>query len=579
MNKLNKNPNYQNSHGYSLFEEHHTLNFSSAPGMVLPVLYDILNPGDKIDCDLVLKSRTLPLSGSAYMELQENVDFFFVPIEQIYHNFGNQYYGIRDFSSDFFTSSSSAVPYFPYTTVQRLFTAISNLPNQYQPFTGYSSLSKSEALRLLECLGFPIKNMLYYGASEDRTVSVAPFLLAAYQKICYDYFRDDNRVANEVEAYNFDSLWNATDTSSVGVFSEERLKKLLTLHYVPYQRDFFTNIFVSPLQGQQDIGSYGSNALSQINQWLSGASLIRTLQPSTTAGQPAATTTTPTTVSSPVVGTNQPTVTQLGNIMNPAVIRTTFAAEKIFEVLRRAGKHYDAQTLANFGVKVPNGIAGEAMFINHFSTALNIGDVVSTANTAPDGELSPLGEIAGRGWSYDKGKGNKFTAPSHGILMAVYYSYPKVKYVQAGLDKLNCLVNPADWYRPQVDNLGMQPLFKYQSELQRTVVDNSAIVGWQYRFSELKQKYSRVIGNLAGSLKYWSFQKNPVRSNNASEFYVSPKVLNNLFEFEYSGVMEEEPQPFDVQYNSIYEFDPLYHDIYFNYNKSSKMSAYGLPSL
>ena len=445
MNKLNKKPNFQNSHGYSLFQEHHSLNFSSSAGMVLPVMYDILNPGDKIDCDLVLKSRTMPLSGSAYLQLQENVDFFFVPLEQIYHNFGNQYYGIRDFSSDFFTGSASAVPNFPYTTMERLYEVIEGLPNSYIPYSGYSSLSKSEAFRLLDCLGFPVKRMIQIGQT-NRNISVFPILLAAYQKICYDYFRDDNRVANEVDAYNFDSLWNATDTSEIGIFSDERLKKLLTLHYVPYQRDFFTNLFVSPLQGQQDIGSYGNDALLKINQWLTGAPAIRTLSPGTGNGAGTSTTTNPSTVSLPASSNSQPSISLMGNIISPANIRTSFAAEKILEVLRRAGKHYDAQTLANFGVKVPNGISGESMFINHFSTSLNIGDVVSTANTDPDGELSPLGEIAGRGWSFDKGRGNKFTAPSHGVLMAVYYSYPKVKYVQTGLDKLNCLVSPSDWY-------------------------------------------------------------------------------------------------------------------------------------
>lgn len=599
MNKINQNPDYRNNHGYQGFELHHEVDFSSSCGHAIPCLYDILNPGDKIDLDFLLKTRTQPLDGHAEMSLEECIDVFFVPMEQIYKPFGSQYYGVNDLNSDFFNGVGGGITSnFPYFTLEQLKSCLDNLyyksdiAGTASPFNSPSSENlRANAVRLLDALGFPMKAIYgpQAGSGYDVTtisMSSFPILLAAYQKICYDVYRIGDRINNEPMAYNMDSLYNNVNTAESPTFVQNRLKMLLKLHHVPYAKDFFTNCFISPIAGQGDPSMLNTDALKQVNQWLSGLKSVKTGQPASSyEGAISSTNNSPTSVRLPKTGSGTMTENQIQGMINPANIRALYASEKLQEIVRRAGKHYDMQTLAHFGVNVPSGIAGEVFYIGSHRQELNIGDVVSTADTALDTEgdviqLAPLGKIAGRGWSIDKSKDIKFTAPCHGVLMAIYYARPSAKYWSFGFDKLNTLVNPADFYRPEFDGLGMQPLFRYQSDYRGEVGPRSTIIGWQYRFMELKAKPSKVMGILSSSLSYWAFHKNAPLTGGWSEFYVKPTDMNGLFakEFSYNLGTATEPNQYTI-YQKTFDSDPLLHFLKIGYNKSAKMSTYGLPNL
>ena len=610
-NKLLKNPQHVARLGYNPFPMHQIVDRTDTVGQITPCYYDFLQPGDKITASVKLQTRTQPLMAPAYCSIRECVDWFFVPVNQILQQFGNWYDNVRDEKSDFYSTLTAS-------------NSPRNLPSfKVTDFVGYhlgqmqseilangvvtQPEYRLDTLRLMDCLHIPVAE---YVAEWNRTEgdNIASFgqtaresilFAGAYQKIYYDYFRLSDRESNVVEAYNFDSLMAATGTPDAAVtVINSRLDKVYKLHYVPFKKDFFTNLFVSPIQGQTDISSYGVN-LGQVNQWLTGLSEIIQAVPGTSTylpkgGRVQDQTTLPTSVRVPVTSITanaqqNATLIAATSASTPANMETLYAVQKLLEITRRSGKHFDAQTLAHYGINVPTGISGECMHLGHHEQKLVIGDVISTSNTfdLTAGEGSPLGELAGKGYSSGVQQNEvRFTAPYSGILMAVYYAVPDVVYSQHGLDRVHTYQTIADFPRPELNNLGMQPFFGYQCTVNGSL-NPSDVIGWQYAHTELKMKQNLAYGAVHqdGSLHYWALTRHEIVSNYLSEFLVPPTYLNDIMYYDFAydhkpGNIEpitgHSGNYVEFDYSRFYDSDPLIHHFEFNVVKASKMSTYGL---
>lgn len=583
---LMNSPSHKANLSYSGFDLGQLEKFSSSVGQLIPIWYDIASPGDKYYMKTDIKTRTQPLESAAFTSLKEHVEWFFVPMEYIFKPFGNFFYGINDFSSNFYTHTTE-VNYFPFLTYGDFCTALDQLWNgTVNPVLdegGCNSLFST--LKLCECLGIPIHE--YINRNIDNTkgyFSFTPLFFCAYQKIWYDHYRPDNWFDNRPEYYNLDSYVN----QNYLVTPRDFVEKMARLRYRPYQKDFFTDVLPSPLMGSSSIGAMqnSENILGQVNQWLSGLTGTATSIPGSATALPSgggtvADSNRPTTVSIPR-GTNVSATAAVG-AMNPANLRSLFASEKLIEITRRAGKHYDKQTLAHFGIKVDNKADGEAIFIGSDESEIVIGDVV--ANAATDSTDSsgntvstPLGEIAGKGYGVNYRNGNKeFTADRHGVLMAIYSCEPYLDYDQVGVDKLNCLINSVDFYKPEYADLGMQPLFGRQTGLDPLDAQNNTIYGWQYRYSEFKRKYDRVFGNLMRSMSFWTTARKSMNISPANNVLIRPNYLDSIMVDEFNLMAQRQPTPAELA--QFDDTDPLLHECYVDVKKASKMSTYGLPSL
>lgn len=567
--------------GYNGFDMSHTLKFSSTTGELLPVYYDFLQPGDKINISAELRTRTMPLQTAAMGKINEQIDLFFVPITQLYQFFPEFFYGIQDFKTSFAIATDTVSKNFPSIDLQQFADYLNAIvrPSEadespdYDNIWSYYRYTNGTSLRLLEALGIPVVSIQQALERGDLVgdYSINPMFACAYQKIYFDYYRLTDRELNDPLAYNLDAYYEG------GSILDFNMAKMFKLRYRPWKKDFFTNLFTSPLMGNTSIGSNsGVDLTSTFQQWLNG-----NVQYTTKNESDAVDTLNPTQLS-PTASAS----TNHSRFLSPTSIRTSFAVQKLLEVTRRAGKHYDKQTLAHFGVDVPQGINGEVSFLGTLlKSDIAIGDVISTSSV-PDG--SSLGEVGGKGYGYGRGSDIKFTAPSHGILMAIYSCYPDADYSQTGFDRLNTYVDTSAFPRPEYDNLGMQPLFGYQIEYDPTIsgeapsVLNNRIEGWQYRWSELKTKFNRVIGALAStrSLDFWSLQRNIIGGSSIQGYLVPPFALDGIMMVQYEFVANATPVgASNSTLANIYDTDPLIHNLYIDCQKSSKMSTYGLEQL
>ena len=170
MAKIDKNPSYRNRESFNSFDMWHEVDFSSSTGHILPVMYDLLSPGERIDVQFQLKTRTQPLDAAAFMEVDEVIDVFFVPIEQLYHPFSSLIYGVTDVNSDLFsinangqfTSLGNVLPY------SRMNDLINYLVNSTTGIERHSDQvpanvlnnSWTEVVRLYDMLNIPILSLL-----------------------------------------------------------------------------------------------------------------------------------------------------------------------------------------------------------------------------------------------------------------------------------------------------------------------------------------------------------------------------------------------------------------------------------
>ena len=610
MNSLLKNPSHVAQIGYNGFNMEQIVDFTSSTGMLLPIYFDILNPGDKVKCNAFAKVRTQPLSAPAEFEARVRLDWFAVPIEQIYKYFGDMYYNIQDIDSSFVNSGviqngyfPSRFPYFNWRASNSGYKLWYNLfLDMYQDyheddtvkdfgFTGEAGILQklNGYLRVMDCLGLPVSDMFTKEDISDQDFSFTPLLACVYQKIYFDYYRLSDREANDPHSYNLDKYF----VQGTNLLTTNADIDLFRLRYIPYKKDFFTNKFVSPIQGTADIGSAKRN-VQQFNMWLSNTSFSTSIFDSgadySTVDSPVK----PTTVygSSTGEGLSGDADFTAGSF-NAANIHALFAMEKALEITRRSAKHYDAQTLAHWGVEVPKGIAGEVIYLGSQTQPFVVGDVVSTAAT----EDEELGTLAGKGYSAPSadGSNNKpitFESNCHTILMCVYSVQPTNRYTQRGIDKLNCYIQWSDFLHPEYDNLGMQPLFPYQISIYGQWQNED--YDWQYSFSELKIKANRVFGNVHndGTLSDWVPQidaKNEAMPTTILEsFWCRPDFLNGslaykyglnwLFE-SYEGGGQTNYRFKENFYALLYERDPLINSVAFECVKSSKMSKYGLMNL
>lgn len=221
---INDNPSFRAANSYRDFDMSQHLCFTSSVGQLLPVYYDVLNPGDKIRASVLMKSRTKPLKSPAFTKITEHCEWFFVPIQQLYKEFGSWFYGVQDYSTSLIgaTSGQSGLSAtanmskkFPYLTSTMIYSLFGSSESGLDNMMGENW--RAASARLFDCLGVPsrvlIDEISQLSDPSDVYWSIAPYFFAAYQKIFMDYYRVDNRIANDPDCYNLDKYAFCPDES------------------------------------------------------------------------------------------------------------------------------------------------------------------------------------------------------------------------------------------------------------------------------------------------------------------------------------------------------------------------------
>lgn len=279
-----------------------------------------------------------------------------------------------------------------------------------------------------------------------------------------------------------------------------------------------------------------------------------------------------------------------------------FALDRFLRVTGSAGSHYDKQTYAHLGVKIPDGLNGECYRVGSHSFDLQIADVVATSSTTAEGVGSVIGDVAGKGFaSGSNGMPTfSFTAPESGVLIGIFSIEPKPDY--HGVDIANYWTNTYDFYHSEFENLGYAPL--YRSEFTGIFGDTSSLLPdvWTYRYSNLKTKVNVVSESMyatdksiwQGNRMDFSFLNGTQLSIN-SLLYINPQYCNNIFAMQVpryptvpnadsapSGALKLSKRSFDddaLTPASVYSSDNFIVNAFTKCYKTSIMSVHSLPKM
>lgn len=603
--KQDVKPDYQNQKGRSVHNLSHRLDFTSSTGHILPVFNQFLNAGESIQAKVMMRSRTQPLQTAAFAEIDEQIDWFFVPATLLLSTFGNTRYQVNDwFSSSI--EPTSVLDRFPLAYSK----PVSNSDFEYVDVNSIPNFENAEFLdniqsgtrRLLQHLGMNGDIAItkeYTNLNPDLTIfnpKVFPYAALAYQCIYQHYYRSDDFELFNRNSFNLDRYVGTAETTPVSVdpvkynVPNSQNADIFRLRYVRRGADYFNNIHRSPtlqsintLFNGTDYSDNSQSPLVQIKDYL-----LSTNEFVQTGANKRNTNPT-----SPFTSVGIANSSNLAlNSLQVASLRSLFAVDKLLSVTSRGKKTVDDQVLAHFGFRVPTDIKHNIQYLGSDLSQLNIGEVVATSA----GNDVAFGEIAGKGNSSKQGKRHQFTAPCDGVLMAVFYARPKLSYTTC-FDKVNAVADRTDLFIPEYDHLGMQPLFSYEYMINPTESGmNSAIVGWQWRYEQFKRRFNKAITGFArqqnaeNSLSSWIVGGRPYNDYNtsgtptlsalsmkAAQFFVTPVDLNPIMQVQYSTSSDD--GNWIQNPSSMFARDPLLHTFDFEVSLLSKMSTYSMPEL
>ena len=625
MSKLDSKPMQSAQLSKSVHDLGHVFDFTSSTGMILPLVCDILNPGESIQSKIDLsETRTQPLDSAAYLDLDMHIDYFFVPMTLMFSKFESFIYRIKDFYSNA-DNTNYNLPLLDLDNAKKIV-----VNNGYSRVVGssvgidFDDLAKG-VVRLFDHLGYgTLLNSAVTGWQSDDAYNpkVFPWALLAYNA-CYEYYYINDEFESFVNSwFNVDKCVNAGQDIDVN-YPSYSIETLCSLKYRNKYHDYFTRLKASPIvSGNNLLDSAGS--LSLAKSWLSrqllGLGNVTLVDGSVGVNANFSPSFSPDFINHVDTRTNfgfnvpssipwSPTtdIPVNGQEINTANLRALFANEKLWTITGMNRKQYDAQTLAHFGFDVPTDVLHQVQHIGHHLYNLKVGEVISTAGTANQ----PLATVAGKGYAFEnEDKEIRFTAPCHGVFIALYSSAIHRNYFGT-FHKENAIGSWQDFYQPEFDHLGMQPMFLFETKQDKlgssSTFSYGDIIGWQYRYEQFKSKYDRSTFAFAnsffgasnvlyfGPFASWSPSSEPMHGMALTPMgYLpslpypwilkeSPSELNNLMSVSYDPRWYEGAQGETLDYIhkpwTLYGTDPLVHHAYIKYNKLSTMSTYSMPKL
>lgn len=527
-------------------------------------------PGDYIEMRVSDLLRAIPMVTSPFMRVKQHFDCWFVPYNSLWSNFESfitQKYEPKH--SGFNTGFMVA----PYVNKYDLFSA-TNAANVYDVVGRSYSVG---AHKLLNYLGYGRNDV---SGSAVNHPSVNLWRLAAYNKIWYEEYRQEyydsgirlmtasmfqDQVINPAVIFNFDDLTadsvssanlqlsNVVDNNSIYFYA--RLREMTQMRYRCWKKDLFTGIMPSNQFGSVSTVDFDSlvytNLPSNVSNSYVNAEIFRTGENLLAIRQEGAT-----------AGTNLVTY----NSFDILALRKSEAIQIWRERALTAGNRVSDNLRSHYGDDVAYN-EHRCTFLGSVDAPLNISDVNSTAQIGT-GANQGLADVAGKGLSSMDDSVFKFKSKQFGVIMVMFSLLPEAEYNADGIDRLNQLIEPEDYFIPEYQDLGLEGVSS--DNFYSTQLGISRVVGYAPRYFGYKQKLDKVFGTFQTGQQFapWASPKydvsaalgSPSASMPLSLLYVNPKI-------------------FDVNFAvSVDNSDQVICDFYFDVNAKRRMSISGLPN-
>lgn len=412
------------------------------------------------------------------------------------------------------------------------------------------------------------------------------FALMAYCKFFSDIYRNreyDDRPYYRL--YNVD--WFSGDIAVDGIDTDIILR-LCKPFYRMYKKDLFTGVFPN--------AQFGGVSVSQVSPSLNDV-LIQN------KGK----------LSYPIYTNNSGYLRAESNIhwelqdvngvsISPSVsalaIRQAEALQRLKEKLVRAGNREKDLQKAIFGVGSKYIEDSYVDFLGSYQTPIQMNPVAATtaASEVSTGLSSPqnvgdLGAYSVGSLEMGSQKEIDFEAYDFGVIIGVCYLLPETKYESFGFDPHNIKMVASDYYMPQMQNLGLAPVYSNIINMfgKRATAPSVSTLGYLSRYWEYKTAISRVHGEFFGSNPAVSFDDkfgdvdlNVIPSDTFGAFsdYVAPRNIHEVSQ----GTLQmlyvnpaDADRIFYLSESPLPSFDHFKFEMSFRVKAVLPMSVTGLP--
>lgn len=473
--------------------------FTAKVGELLPIMCKEVYPGDKFNIRGQAFTRTQPVNSAAYSRLREYYDFYFVPYRLLWNmaptfftNMPDPHHAASPTTS---VSLDERHPWFTFFDLMEYLGNLNSLSDTYEKykknFFGFSRLE-------LTC---KLLNYLNYGIGKDYesikvpgdadNIVLSPFPLLAYQKICEDYFRDDQWQSAAPYRYNLDYLYSMRNGYHIPIhsFTKDDFKNptMFDLNYCNFQKDYFTGMLPKAQYGEEAVAS----PLTGMFNFTSPSSVTFTNAPAQGVNA----------LSKGVITIDNTSPTSLPAGISVLALRQAECLQKWREIAQSGRMDYQTQMQKHFNVSPSETLSGHCKYLGGWTSNLDISEVVNT-NLTGDNQA----DIQGKGTGTLNGNKVDFEAKEHGIIMCIYHCLPLLDWSINRIARQNFKTAFTDYAIPEFDSIGMQQL--YASEmifgLQDLPEDPTSInMGYVPRYADLKTSVDEIHGSFIDTLVSW----------------------------------------------------------------------------
>lgn len=540
--------------------------FTAKAGQLLPVYWDLLLPGTKVNLKDIHFTRTMPVNTAAFTRIKEYIDWYFVPLRLINKNLPPALVNMVDQSN---IASSLVLPkqvttYIPYFSGKNLTMIFDGAVGSTEsgPYLDVCHFHRiPNSVRLLRYLHYgklfynkkaPTSSSANknYGYSSVPSYEIEGYFnlnynvlpLAAYQKIYCDHYRFEQWEKAQPYTYNFD-YYSGQDILIPYINdsgnSLVRQDNLFTLRYCNYPKDMFMGLLPSSQLG--DVATVSITGVSPVIDSYNGGRVKVGVELAGASGSFGIA------GDSTSLAANHGLSVGLGSSSSTAnfdilAFRVAQATQRYREVSQCAGQGYKEQLEAHWNVKLSNALSDHCIYIGGNSSQIAISEVV---NQSVAGDVPA--DIKGKGIGSGQGS-ETFSTDEHGILMAMYHAVPVLDYELDGPDLRLLSTLATDLPQSEFDSLGLEslPIFSmFNSAAIKNIGDTLPAnhpFGFGSRYLPYKTQVDTVDGAFLTSLTSWvspltsTYQMlrfydpgNSEFSMNYSFFKVNPNVLDPIF--------------------------------------------------
>ena len=491
-------------------------------GKLYPVLCQEMVPGDRFRVQSDMMCRTVPLVSPAFGSLKAYIHYFFVPNRLLWDQW-------EDFITGGEDGTDRPVP--PYVTYGDLIT------DQKNRFSQTKNVGQGS---LFDYFGIPVVDDASGAGANSTPVSLLPF--RAYALIWNEYYRDQNVDTEE----NIETdKGGRIALGNNGQFSFWYHQ----LHRRRWLKDYFTSALPTPqrgpdvmlpIQGQANVqldpdwqaanaGSRTTPIFRDLDYAASGAELTQPgmLYGSASGGQTRYS-----------FGADKPDGLAHHLVYDPngslsadlasatAVtindLRRAIALQKFYEISARAGSRYKEMIMGHFHVTPSDARLDRPEYLGGGVSTINVTEVPQTSAT---GDVSPQGNLAGKGFGIGRSNRSSFFAEEHGWLIGILSIIPDAVYFQ-GINKMWNRLNQEDYYWPSFAHLGEQPILKSELYAPFNQDTHDQLFGYAPRYAEYKYSPNTIHGEFRTTLANWTFARKLSSANLNSEFLAVPDINN-----------------------------------------------------